>query len=293
MVFIKYGGLLLLLAFLLTPQIVLIIELHKYQQYMNKNTLSLVMSNFVGFFPATQCMYYTVNKHYMIHEFILFYLITFNSGTYHMCNKLNHPSGFCSYLDPDILMYLDYINSYFCIITTILYLTKFEFMNDISTKRIMKFTIYLIEYTIVLILTIKYRLTALPSLFTSLTLLVMLLMFVNNRDKYMERYFNWYNFVLFIIGSVLAIIAFVTYLYISINELQDESEYWIYHSYLWHIPVLLCPVFMIEASTVLNGLENGSERMTFFEWIFNFFQGRNIVDEKNGNYELEPINSQV
>lgn len=299
MTLIKYCGLLILLTFLLIPQIVLIIELHKYRQHMHTHTMSLVTSNFVGFFPAIQCMYYTLNKHYMIHEFILFYLITFTSGTYHMCNKLNHPSGFCSYTGPDMLMYLDYINSYFCIITTILYLAKFEFMNDITIKRMIKFTIYLIEYVIVLILTVKYRLTVLPSLFTSLTLLVVLLMFVNNRNQYAEIYFNWYKFTLFMTGFAFGIIAFVTYLYISINGLQDETQYWFYHSYLWHIPVLLCPVFIIESSTVLTDLENGSKRLTFFEWIAKSlqilnFQRDNIVNNKqNGNYELTPTDSQV
>lgn len=274
-------GFIILLTALLLPQIVLIIELHKYDQFTHTHTLSLVITNFVGFFPAAQTLYYTLNKHYMVHEFVLFYLITLNSGTYHLCNKLNYVGKYCQYLPSDVLMQLDYINSYFCIIATILYLAKFEFINDITVKNMIKITIYTVEYIIVLILTIKYRTTQLPALFTSLTLIVVLLVFVNNRNRYVELYFNLYRGCVFFAGFMFAIIAFVTYLYISIHSLQGEEKYWIYHSYLWHVPVLLSPVFIIESATVCE--------KSFFAWIADHFKLTHYEDNMRRTYEMANI----
>lgn len=271
----------LLLIAMLLPQIVLIIELHKYDQFSHPHMMSLVITNFVGVFPASQTLYYTLNKHYMVHEFVLFYLITLNSGTYHMCNKLNYTGKYCQYLPPDILMQLDYINSYFCIIATILYLAKFEFMNDLTIKNMIKMTIYAIEYIIVLVLTIKYRTTQLPALFTSLTLIVVLLIFVTNRNRYVELYFNWYRGCIFLIGFGFAMIAFITYLYISIYTLQGGELYWILHSYLWHVPVLISPVFIIESSTICE--------KSFFAWISEFFKLRNYEDNLRATYEMTDI----
>jgi hypothetical protein len=242
--------------------------------------MSLVITNFVGFLPASQTLYYTLNNHYMVHEFVLFYLITLNSGTYHLCNKINYTGKYCQYLPADIIMQLDYINSYFCIIATILYLAKFELITDIAIKRMIKITIYTIEYIVVLILTIKYRTTQLPSLFTSLTLIVVLLVFVNNRNIYVENYFNWHRGIIFMIGFVLATVAFVTYLYISINGLQNEDLYWAYHSYLWHVPVLLSPVFIIESTTLCE--------KSYFVWIYEKFD-RTPPNTEERNYELTNI----
>lgn len=242
------------------------INVATHRQCRDASTMSLVITNFMGFFPATQTAYYTLNKHYMVHEFVLFYLITLNSGTYHLCNKLNYTGKYCQYLPGEVLIQLDYINSYFCIIATVLYLAKFEMINDIVVKNMIKTTIYAIDYVIVLILTLKYRTTQLPALFTSLSMIVVLLMFVSNRDKYIELYFNWYRGFVFFIGFVLSIIAFITYLYISINALQGDEQYWIYHSYLWHVPILLAPMFIIESSTI-------SEK-SFFAWISEQFVTR-------------------
>lgn len=271
----------LCLMALLLPQTILIIELYKYDQFSNAHIMSLVISNFVGFFPAGQTLYYTINKQYMIHEFILFYLITFNSGTYHLCNKLQYVGSYCKYLPSDILMQLDYINSYFCIIATILYLAKFEFINDLTIKNMIKMTIYTIEYIIVLILTITYDQTQLPTLFTSLTLVIVLLMFVTNRNRYVELYFNWYRGCIFLIGFIFAMIAFVTYLYISIYSLQSDEKYWIYHSYLWHVPVLLSPIFIIESSTLCE--------KSFFCWIVDQFKLTQYEDNMRATYEMTEL----
>ena len=199
----------------------------------------------------------------MVHEFVFFYLITLNSGTYHLCNKMNYEGIYCQYLPVEVLIQLDYINSYFCIIATLLYLAKFEMINDLFIKKTVKTTIYATNYIVVLILTLKYRKTQLPALFTSLNMIVVLLMFVSNRDKYIELYFNWYKGCIFFIGFIFSMIAFITYLYISINSLQGEEHYWIYHSYLWHVPILLAPVFILESSTI--------SKKSFFAWISEHF----------------------
>lgn len=239
------------IIFLLIPEIVLVTELYKYDQFSHARTMSLVISNFTGFFPASQSLYYTLTKQqYMVHEFILFYLITFNSGSYHLCNKLNYVGDYCTYLPSYIYQQLDFINSYFCIIATILYLAKFEFMNDTIIKNMVKFAIYIIEYIVVMVTVIKYIDTQIPTCFTALTLIPSLLFFANNRERYVEKYFNYYRGGLFITGLIFALIAFITYVCISINHLEDEHMYWVYHSYLWHIPVLLAPVFIFESSTI-------------------------------------------
>lgn len=256
-----------LIIILLIPHVVLLIELYKYKQLLHHEIMSLVITNFIGFFPASQTLYYTFNSNYMLHEFVLFYLITFNSGTYHLCNKLDYVGLYCKYLPRDVIMYMDYVNSYFCIIATILYLAKFEFISDRITKNMVKFTIYCIEYVIVFMLTINTETSQLPSLFISLTLIVVLLVFVSNRNKYVELYFNEYRAKIFIIGIIFSAISFVTYLYIAINNLQNSRFYWIYHSYMWHVPILLSPVFIIEASTTCE--------KSFFRWIYELDKSNN------------------
>jgi len=263
---------LICVLFLLVPDIILLVLLWEYDLYSHQDILWLVVSNFVGFFPAAQSLYYTINKHYMVHEFMFFYLITLNSGTYHLCNKINYNENYCQYLSKEILIQLDYVNSYLCIIATILYLAKFEFMGDSFVKNVIKFTVHGIAYLLVTILTIKYRTSQLSALFTSFILIFVLIMFASYRFRYVELYFTFYRGCLFFIGFVFAIIAFVTYLYISIHSLHGEEKYWIYHSFLWHVPVLLSPVFIIESSTL-------SKNKMFFAWIRDIFlSSNNTID---------------
>lgn len=269
---IKRAFVLICVLFLLVPHTILLVQLYEYGLYSHQHTLWLVVSNFVGFFPASQSLYYTINKHYMVHEFVFFYLITLNSGTYHLCNKINYEGKYCQYLSEEILIQLDYVNSYLCIIATILYLAKFEFMGDSFVKNVIKFTVHGIAYLLVTILTIKYRTSQLSALFTSFMLIFVLIMFASYRFRYVELYFTYYRGCLFLIGFVFAMIAFITYLYISINSLQGEERYWIYHSFLWHVPVMLSPVFIIESSTL-------SKNKMFFDWLHDiFFSSNNTID---------------
>jgi len=193
---------------------------------------------------------------------------------------MNYSGNYCEYLPKNIIVQLDYTNSYFCIIATTLYLIKFEFMNDNFIKTIIKITIYSVNYVMVVILLLQYRTTQIPALFTSLNLIIVLVFFVSNINKYSELYFTYNRTLMFLFGFGLSLISFITYLYISINNLQNDNNYWLYHSYLWHVPVLLSPVFIIESATIAE--------KSFFNWIIEQFtvHHENIIRR---NYEITEI----
>ena len=128
-----------IVAFL--PSILLIIEIILHSDILNYKILSLTATNFAGLVPTCLCLYYIYTKQAnMIIEMIPFSMIVLSSGTYHLCNSTRYSSSLCIGLH-DMATYADFINSYLCISTTILYAVKFEFFinpdNAIILRRIL------------------------------------------------------------------------------------------------------------------------------------------------------------
>jgi hypothetical protein len=263
--FKKYYLLITAIIITLIPVVVLLTELYIHKRIISRSTTSLVLTNFTGLLPALQSLYYTLtNQKYMILEFVLFYGIVFTSGSYHFCSKINYKGQFCNSFPEITYSRLDFINSYFCIIATILYIAKFEFALQENARRVMKTMIYVIELTIVFMSIVKFTDVFMPMYFTCLSFVPVLLLVINNRKQYIEKYLNCYKIFIFIMGLICGTIAFITYVSITFKHYEKEEDYWIYHSFGWHIPVMLCPLFLFEATTAVT-------HKSFFCYVGEFF----------------------
>lgn len=235
----------LAVIFLTLPSIVLLIETFYSYSYLSFKVLSLSLTNITGIVPAGLCLYYTIKKHVdLSFEFIPFYFITFTSGTYHLCDSINYNEKFCS-LNPNIYMYLDFINSYFCISTTLLHIVWYGYkeshLNIFILKRI-SIVLNLILYSLILILMND---TNIPFIYTSSIISFTVVYIIWKNELYIGS-LDPINFKKLSIGILFSSFAFIIYLCTIIFELLDK-DYWILHSYCWHIPIMLSSFFIIEA----------------------------------------------
>jgi hypothetical protein len=238
----------LIFVILLIPIIVMSIQLHIYKDIIDYKIISLVVTNFFGVLPATLCAYYTfIDQQNMILEFIPFYGIIFTSGSYHLCNQIQYIGSFCTILNPSYYMYLDFINSFICITTVILYLTKIEYVFENHFR--IKIIMYLTHFIIISYLVIYTSNKFLPVYYTSSTMIPFLLVVAKHKTKYVEQYYKKYKLIYFGIGVVLVTIAFVAYVCTVYKKYQQEKDYWWLHSFLWHIPALLSGAFLLESVT--------------------------------------------
>jgi len=238
----------LIFVILVIPIIVMSTELYIYKDIIDYKIISLVVTNFFGLLPATLCAYYTfINQQNMILEFMPFYGIIFTSGSYHLCDQIQYTGSYCTILNPPYYMYLDFINSFFCITTVILYLTKLEYVfeNHFRIKIIMYLTHFIIIFYLVIYTSNKF----LPVYYTSSTMIPFLLVVAKHKTKYAEQYYKNYKSIYFAIGVVFVTIAFVAYVCTVYKKYEQEKDYWWLHSFLWHTPALLSGAFLLESLT--------------------------------------------
>jgi len=237
---------LLIFLILISPIAILSVELYIYRNVIDNIIIALVATNFTGMLPASQALYYTLTKqHNMYIEFILFYGIVLCSGSYHLCDKVNYKGHFCTVLFEKNYMYVDFINSYFCIAATILWLSKFEYMFFNHYWYIVKGITYVVEYLLIVFAVLSYNNVYIPVYVTSLSFLPFAIIFFHHKEKYVENYWKFYRIIYFFLGMIFGLIAFATYA-ITQYKTYKSDDYWILHSFGWHIPVMLCPMFFFE-----------------------------------------------
>ena len=116
---------LLFILIFIFPVIFIPVEIFYYYNIIDYKLISLTVSNLFAIIPFSSSFYYTFTKQQnMILQVIPFYFIIFTSSTYHLCQDINI-SMYCI-LPNKIYAYIDYINSYFCISSVILYNTKIK-----------------------------------------------------------------------------------------------------------------------------------------------------------------------
>lgn len=240
------------------PSLILISELIFYRNSLNLQILSLSGTNLAGIIPTLLCYYYITNKNEnMIMELIPFYFIILTSGNYHLCNSLNYSLNVC-FMNPKIYYYLDFINSYCCISTVIVHAIKFEYNGWINKKihngnlKIVLNTINLLFYSI--IITVQKN-TYIPIFYTLSLLLILVIYFYLHCSSYIFL-FNKNKLMMLLIGITLASFAFSIYLCTIILNLNTFENYWILHSYCWHLPVMISSLFLLEASIEDEEMKN-------------------------------------
>lgn len=235
----------LAVIFLTLPSLFLLIEVLYLLPYLNLKILSLSLTNLAGIIPAGLCLYKKIKcKVDLLFEFIPFYFIVLTSGTYHLCDSVDYIGKFCS-MNPDIYLYLDFINSYFCISTTLLHIVWYAYKESYIMIFILKrvsIILNLIIYSLILILLDD---TYIPFLYTSSIISLTIVYILWNNQLYIGS-LDPINFKKLSIGVLFCSFSFIIYLCTIIFNLMKE-EYWILHSYCWHIPIFLSSFFLIDA----------------------------------------------
>ena len=86
--------------------------------------------------------------------------------------------------------------------------------------------------------------TSIPFLYTVCVISSLIVYILWNKDIYI-RSLNPDKFKILSIGISLSMFAFLVYLYTIVLKMDDD--YWILHSFGWHIPIMLSSAFLIEA----------------------------------------------
>ena len=233
---------LLLLIMFILPVFYVPIEIFYYYDIIDYKVISLTSTNLFAIIPFTSSMYYTITKQRnMILEMIPFYSIIFTSSTYHLCYNINI-SKYCIMYN-NLYRYIDFINSYYCISSVILYMTKIEGTYDISKKRLL---IYLFQLLLIILINIQVE-NENVNIFLNILIsfIPFILSFLFNRND-VKNYFENYNYRYLVIGILLSTLGFLIYILIYNNIIKKE-EYWMYHSYLWHIIMFLSSFFFFES----------------------------------------------
>ena len=104
--------------FILCPILLFVLEICLNHRNLSFHVIAMVLSNLMGLLPASQCLYYTLtSQKLMILESMVFYAIVYCSSSYHLCAQLFFKGQFCTVMSPISYHLLDFIISYFCIVT--------------------------------------------------------------------------------------------------------------------------------------------------------------------------------
>jgi len=274
----------------LFPILLLTTELILNNKNVDFKIVSLVITNLTGLYPTSLCMYYTLtNQKNMIVEFVPFYFITITSGTYHLCDKINNESVFCIY-DIKILRTIDFINSYLCVSTVILYLIKFEYIT--SYHKQLKYISHIYSSLLITVLCAFYNYNISPIFYILFEFMCFTMVVYANYSKYAIVLNNYYTVLYLMIGIGLELIAYIAYICTVYNNYGLYNYWWI-HSYLWHTPCLLGAMFLYEATTMNN------VKTPFFVEIYRILTGNsqiityNYISLNEFGIEMTDINERM
>lgn len=229
------------------PSLFLVAEIVMHLDMMNYKILSLTATNFTGLLPTSLCLYYIYTKQAnMFVEMLPFALIVLSSGTYHLCNSINYESSLCAKINNEAF-YADFINSYYCISTVILYAIKLEFFMDSDRAIKIRRILYFLHLIIYFCMIIYQNNIFIPLIYTLFLLLISVIIFGMNINKYRELIIYENKRVNLAIGVTLALFSLLIYVFTVYFSIEDNSDYWFLHSFCWHVPVMMSSMFIMEA----------------------------------------------
>lgn len=228
---------LLFILIFIFPVIFIPVEIFYYYNIIDYKLISLTVSNLFAIIPFSSSFYYTFTKQQnMILQVIPFYFIIFTSSTYHLCQDINI-SMYCI-LPNKIYAYIDYINSYFCISSVILYNTKIKNSYDVNKTRLF---IYICQLLLVMLINIE---TTSENINISLNIIIAVFPLIIS-ILYHENYFN-YNIYYLVLGLLFGFTGSITYLLIY-YKIIETNNYWVYHSFMWHLMMFISAFFLFES----------------------------------------------
>lgn len=259
----------------IVPSILLIVELILYKDVLDVKILSLTVTNFTGLLPTSLCLYYIYTKQAnMFIEMIPFAMIVLSSGTYHLCNEIQNEVSFCSQIS-QYAFYADFINSYYCIITVILYAIKFEFFMGNDLAVFIRRILYILNFIFYFFIIIFQSNIFIPLIYTlSMSCIAFIVIYIKVYEY--KNLFTYENKLTSLcVGITLALFSFFIYIFTVYFSIQENGNYWILHSFCWHIPIMTSSMFILEACV------DKSNHRPFTIYIINIIRCYN-----NGRYSI-------
>ncbi len=209
--------------------------------YFDYKTITLVFSNLSMLPTVCACTYFLShsirNKEYkysLFIEFALSYAIIFISGFYHFCDRAVICFG--NYTE---LHEMDYIASYTLIATYIFHVTRINIVYKIMLH-IFQITVFIFCVQQTSLYTYILYFYAIPA-----GVVISKLLERYYKKKVIE-FFKSFNIKYFISGISLFIIGLI------FGPLQLQKipikYYWIYHSFGWHLPVMLASYCILKST---------------------------------------------
>ena len=99
-----------------------------------------------------------------------------------------------------------------------------------------------------------------PFIYTLSLLIVAFFVFWFNFDKYRKLIMYENKRVNLAIGITLALFSLLVYIFTIYFLIQDNNDYWVLHSYCWHVPIMMSSMFILEAFIV----ESNHVSFTFY-----------------------------
>ena len=206
--------------------------------YINIETGSLVLTN-LSIIPTLYISLYNIKLLYP--EYLISYPIMITSGIYHLCDSSRNQYGqkLC-YGNYDLLKDLDYINSNLLFVVYIISITKFYPIIRLFINLLYGFLLYIFfiydydkKYD-----GYEYILIFSSSLITIIR--VIYLYCFNNKHDIIICLKNLYLLIAIIL-SCFAVVSFKFW-----NQIYGDNTYWIVHSYLWHLLIMISSFFILK-----------------------------------------------
>lgn len=216
------------------PLIFLLFEIIYCYKYLTVRVLSLTITNMAAFIPLTTCI-----KNELYIEAVQFFMIILTSGSYHLCNSIKYESNLCS-LNEKVYVISDFVNSFTCILSVILFcLLK----NDNNTLKIILLFILSLIYCILLVYEFDSNY---PISYCLMIIITSCLYVISNSSKFIFP-LSEIKFRKLTLGLILCCFSFLIYLFTIILKMSTGRDYWILHSYCWHIPIFVSSSLTIES----------------------------------------------
>jgi hypothetical protein len=196
-----------------------------YRDSLDYESFCLVLTNVFGVIPFIVCY-----RNGMVLESLPFYTITLTSGSYHLCNAVNYAGRYCS-LPKAFYVDLDFINSYVCIMTVLIRLTRTNLRVQLNALSVVVFSI---------VVPLTNRIVPLSGACFGFGIVSIVLLI--RRTEYVDVVKR----AEFQIGLALAILAFTVYLATVYCGVQND--YWLLHSFGWHVPVMTSSALIVQST---------------------------------------------
>lgn len=253
------------------PLITLTLLIIKYINVITYSAICMTLTN-IAIVPTASCCFYfsLIKKKNLWLEFISSYLVVFSSGLYHLCaSNDNNPTCIS---DIYILLNIDLISSYYFAIMLLIHLTKLEYLTNNKLAFQLKCCLHLAALILIIplqFLNVSQQFIIYILLIFFIPLLaIFFILYSNNKYEEILKYIYSFSLPYLLFGLFCIVISLISYTYLAI--VNTYNNYWWIHSFLWHMPVMLGSMFIIEIE----------DKMCFIKY-FILYNNNNYIDLSN------------